>query len=117
MRILKPIIFVALFVTGPVMADPGQEIDHLLEYVRNTDCQYDRNGTIYIGSAARDHINMKYEYYKDEVKTAEDFIKYAATKSKMSGKKYRILCPGSDVEYASDWLLDELESYRKNQEK
>jgi len=114
---LKPIIFVIVFVAGSVMADPGQEIDHLLEHVRNTDCQYDRNGTIYNGSAARDHINMKYEYYKDEVKTAEDFIKYAATESKLSGKKYRILCPGSDVEYASDWLLDELELYRKNLEK
>ena len=94
--------------------DTQQEINHLLDYVANTDCQYDRNGSIYDGSEAWNHINMKYEYYKNDIDTTEDFIKYAATKSKMSGEKYKIHCPGEEPEYAGDWLLIELEIYRKN---
>lgn len=44
----------------------------------------------------------------------EDFIRYAATRSVMSGKKYRIHCPGDESEYAANWLLSELNKYRNN---
>ena len=102
---------------GSVLADTRQEIDHLLEFVANTDCQYDRNGTVHNGPEARDHINMKYEHYRKKVKTSEDFIKYSATKSMMSGRKYKIHCPGSKTMNASDWLLEELQHYRETSNK
>ena len=84
-----------IMLPGMLVADGQQqvtqnEIDHLLGFVANTACQYDRNGTIHNGPEARDHINRKYEYYKKNVKTAEDFVKYSATKSKMSGRSYKI---------------------------
>ena len=103
-----------MLIATSVFGDTQQEIDHLLGYVANTNCQYDRNGSIYDGSEARDHINMKYEYYKDKIETTEDFVKFSATKSKISGEKYKILCPGYEPVYASDWLIDELRIYRKN---
>ena len=92
-----------------------QEIDHLLNFVANTDCQYDRNGTIHNGPEARDHINRKYEYYKKDVKTAEDFVKYSATKSKMSGRSYKIHCASEEAVNSSEWLLQELQAFRESQ--
>ena len=114
MHFLQWAILMSILLALPANADMNQEIRHLLEYVENTDCQYDRNGHIYSGSEARDHINAKYDYYSDEIDTTEDFIMYAATKSMMSGKKYKIHCPDVEPVYAADWLLKELYNYRKN---
>lgn len=110
--VFRLLILITALLAGSVFADTPAEIDHLLSFVANTSCQYDRNGTIYEGAEARNHINMKYEYYKRKVKTAEDFIKYSATKSMISGRKYKIHCPGSETVNASDWLLEELHHYR-----
>ena len=112
MQVIRAIILTLLLVAVDVAADTQEEINHLLGFVANTPCKYERNGTLYDGSQARDHINMKYEYYRDKVKTTEDFIKYSATKSALSGKKYTIHCPGSEVMTASDWLLGELKAFR-----
>ena len=112
-HINKALILSLTLFAGSVLADTQQEINHLLGFVAKTNCQYDRNGTIHSGPEARDHINMKYEHYRKKVKTAEDFIKYSATKSMMSGKKYKIRCPGTEAVNASDWLLEELRHYRK----
>ena len=107
---------ILLFVLHGAVANANtqQEIDHLLDFVANTSCQYDRNGSIHTGLEAKDHINMKYQYYRKKIKTAEDFIKYSATKSKFSGRKYKIHCPGPDVMNTSDWLLEELYEYRNS---
>ena len=117
MRNLKLLMLTSMLIVASANADTQQEINHLLDYVANTDCQYDRNGRIYDGLEARDHINLKYEYYKDKIETTEDFIKYAATKSKLSGEKYKIHCPGYEPVYAGDWLLTELRIYRENNNK
>jgi hypothetical protein len=112
--ILKLIMFASVLIATSVFGDTQQEINHLLDYVANTDCQYDRNGQIFEGLVAWDHINMKFDYYKDKIETTEDFIKFAATKSKISAEKYKIRCPGYEPVYASDWLIDELKIFRKN---
>jgi hypothetical protein len=101
--------------TGAVIADTQQEINHLLEFVTNTSCQYERNGSVYDGVRAEQHIKRKYEYFKDKIKSAEDFIKYSATKSTMSGKQYKIHCENIATQNSSDWLLDELKKYRDGQ--
>ena len=114
---LKTLALSMALLAGSVLAGTQAEIDHLLDFVANTSCKYDRNGTIHDGPEARDHINMKYEYHKKKVKTTEDFIKFSATKSMMSGKKYQIHCPDSEAVFASDWLLDELKTFRENGKK
>ncbi len=88
------------------------EINHLLSYVANTQCQYDRNGTLHSGAEAVEHINKKYDYFKDDIQTTEDFIKYSATKSKMSGNFYYIRCHEKAALKSKDWLLNELKRYR-----
>jgi len=113
---LQSLILIIALLANSALAGTQKEIAHLLDFVAQTPCQYDRNGTIHTGQEARAHINMKYEYYKQRVKTAEDFIKYSATKSKISGKKYRIHCPDTGTMDASDWLLQELDRYRSSLE-
>jgi len=90
------------------------EITHLLSYVANTECDYNRNGTIHTGLAAVEHINKKYQYYSDKIESTEDFIKYAATKSKMSGQYYMIECNDLMPIKSRDWLLNELNNYRQS---
>lgn len=97
------------------VADTQQEIAHLLSFVETTSCKYERNGTMHGGREARDHMNRKYQHYRGKVKTTEDFIKYSATKSMISGKQYKIHCPDSETVNASDWLLTELQDYRRQQ--
>jgi len=110
--IFKLIVLLMLLPANIAAADTKQEIAHLLDFVANTPCIYERNGETYAGPEAWDHINRKYQYYQDKVKTAEDFITYSATKSKISGKNYKIRCPGSSVMNTNDWLLGELRRFR-----
>ena len=112
--ILKTVILMGL-VSSSAFAAPAntkQEIQHLLNYVANTDCQYERNGTIHTGGEAVKHIKKKYNYYSDDIESTEDFIKFSATKSKMSGKKYMIHCNDKQSITSKDWLLSELKNYR-----
>jgi len=96
-----------------VHASTQDEINHLLSFVASTDCKYERNGTMHNGKEAVEHINKKYAYYSDDIESTEDFIKYSATKSKMSGKFYKIHCSHKVPIKSQDWLLTELTVYRK----
>jgi hypothetical protein len=60
---------------------------------------FTRNGKEYTGVEALEHIRMKYDYVKSRVKTAEDFIEYAATKSRQEVP-------------TADWLKEELARFR-----
>lgn len=89
----------------------NQEIDHLLQYVENAGCTFIRNSKAYDGAEARAHIQKKYDYFKDSIKTTEDFITHAATKSTLSGKPYKVRCNDREM-LCAEWLNVELESFR-----
>jgi hypothetical protein len=113
-KILILLIFTSLQVANAdVPADQKQEIELLLDYVRQSDCLLKRNGSEHTGKKAVSHIQKKYDYFRDDIKTTEDFIKYSATKSTMSGKYYTIRCTGEEETRSSDWLLKELYRYRR----
>lgn len=105
------LICAVAFNTSHAFADTESEINHLLNYVETSPCTFIRNGSTHNGPDARDHIVKKYNYFKDRISTAEQFIEYAATKSTMSGKKYKVRC--DDNEYmTAQWLIDELHKFR-----
>jgi hypothetical protein len=56
-------------------------------------------------------MQRKYDYVKSYVDKTEDFIKYAATESSMSGKKYHVTCNGNK-QTSAEWLGNELTRYR-----
>lgn len=88
------------------------EVAHLLAFVKESACSIERNGKRYTGDEAQDHILKKYDYFRDKIRSTEDFIAYAATKSTMSGKNYLARCDGAPPVPTKDWLLAELNSYR-----
>lgn len=113
------ILLIFLFLPAAVIADvpPEQkyEVNHLLLFVKNSDCVLNRNGSEHRGKEAVKHIEKKYDYFVDDIKTTEDFIKYSATKSTMSGEFYKISCPGKKTIMVKTWLLDELKRYRETE--
>ncbi|GAA3928466.1 DUF5329 domain-containing protein [Litoribacillus peritrichatus] len=121
MNFLKLIPWASLFLafsvqSAPISATTEQEIAHLLLFVTSTPCQYERNGTLHNGVEAVAHIQKKYDYFKDDIESAEDFIEYSATESKMSGRKYQVHCDGAATQLSSEWLLTELRRYRQTSE-
>ncbi len=106
-------IFLPLFAIADLPSKQQKEVEHLLDFVRNSHCSIHRNGSKHSGKDAAKHIKKKYDYFIDDIKTTEDFIRYSATKSTMSGKLYEVMCPNKNTIYAKTWLLDELKSYRK----
>ncbi len=111
----RKLLRITVFLSGNAFADvPATqkgEVDHLLQYVELSNCVIDRNGTKHSGKEAVGHIQKKYDYFRDKIKSTEDFIDYSASKSTMSGKPYHVRCGGKTVT-TKEWLLDELRTYR-----
>lgn len=91
-----------------------QEIQHLFEFISQSDCIFIRNNTEYPAKEARDHMQTKYDYAKRWVGSAEQFIDRIATKSSISGNRYQIRCQGKLL-YTDKWLKQELARYRASQ--
>ncbi len=94
------------------------EIEHLLSYIEHSGCQFCRNGTWYDDTEkVRHHVELKYDYFmkKGQINSAEDFIKWAASKSEMSGKPYLVKSGNQPPILLSQWLFEELERYRKKE--
>src|SRR6478672_9719772 len=93
-------------------APAKDEIDHLLNFVAASSCTFVRNGTEYPSDKARDHLASKYQFAGSRITTAEEFIKYLATESSMSGELYPVKCGNTDALWGV-WLTNELNRYRK----
>ena len=114
------VIIVTFFPAGSTFANspsPGKPepleitIHYLLNYVTNSDKIFIRNNQKYSGSEAAGHMQKKYAHYQDKIKTPEDFIELAATKSLISGKPYLVIVDNNKV-LTAQWLLDVLTEYR-----
>ena len=90
------------------------EIEALLAKLRASGCQFNRNGSWYSGSEARDHLLRKLEYLEDKstVSSTEQFIEVAATKSSSSGKAYSVKCGGQSPVASQVWLTQQLPAIR-----
>ena len=88
-----------------------EEIAYLLDAIARSPCRFIRNGVAYEASEAHAHILKKYGYAKPWIKSAEDFIRLAATQSSTCGEPYRIRC-NVEVVLCADWLREALERYR-----
>ncbi len=75
----------------------------------------ERNRSKHDAQEAVENIQKKYDYYRDDIKTTEDFIERSATRSSLSGRAYKVLCPGEEPQPTADWLKEELSHYRKKQ--
>lgn len=93
-------------------ATPEEEIQRLLQYVRESNVTFIRNQQEYSSSEAADHMQKKREHFKAEIKSAEDFIRLAGTKSLMSGEPYVVKTADGQRLDSSPWLQAELDRFR-----
>lgn len=113
------LLLVLLFAVGvsadSFPRDQEREIEHLLDFVKHSDCTFVRNNSVYNGARAREHIQKKYIRVKKKIKelSAEQFIRYAASRSSWSQKLYLVHC-GVRTISSESWLLEELEYYRQS---
>jgi hypothetical protein len=112
---LKALALAILVLCAPPAraASPEAEIQHLLDFIAASPCAFIRNGVAYDGAEAVGHIKDKYDYYRDDIHSAEDFIALAASKSALSGKPYLVKCDGT-TEPAADWITRELGAFRQH---
>ncbi len=110
-----------LVCTGSVLAAPDvvtqREIDVLMDALQGSHCRFQRNGSWYGEREARAHLQRKYDYLakRNMIGSTEQFIERAASRSSMSGKPYRIACPGSPEQDASRWFGERLKQLRHPQ--
>lgn len=96
-------------------ARTDQEVQYLLEFIEESGCTFIRNGVSHDSSTARKHINKKYQHIRKRMGSAEDFVTYAASKSSITGTRYKVKC-GSRTMPSDDWLNKELRHYRESRE-
>lgn len=100
--------------TAAATGNTTREIVHLLGYLEQSGCQFNRNGTWYQGEEAARHIRTKYRFLvdRDLVETTEQFIERAGSESSLSGKPYLVRCGDAEPVPSTDWFLDKLSRMR-----
>jgi hypothetical protein len=122
-QFLMSVCFLATAVNLPSIAQTATlppaiqpEINHLLGLIEQSHCEFFRNGTWYTdGKAIREHAERKLRYFleKGKIKTTEDCIVWAGTRSEISGQPYRVRCGSNPPEPTAAWLTREIDKYRK----
>ena len=118
---MKPSALILAFILSVTLSlsdvngseDVDKVIKYLLDYVREADVIFIRNGKEHSPQAAAGHMEKKLEHFRDEIETPEDFIRLTGTKSILSGKPYLVRFPDGEEIKSKEWLEKALEQYRK----
>lgn len=113
-------LLLALVLAAPLapLAAPAttvqQEVNHLLEYIANSGCNFYRNGNWGAAALAAAHARTKFDYLSmhEEIGSAADFIAKAASQSSVTGLPYQVKCYGAAPVLTRAWLSEELARYR-----
>jgi Family of unknown function (DUF5329) len=113
LRVVLAAVFVFALTPKDVAAESlEQTISYLLDYVAKSDAVFIRNGQTHTPKEAVDHIKAKYEHFKGEIKTPEDFIRLSASKSLLSGQPYLVRTTDGKEMELSRWLTEALVKHR-----
>ena len=93
-------------------ADSDPEVEYLLEFVEQSGCDFERNGSVHDSADAADHLRLKYRRGGKYVNNADQFIDRLASESSWTGKKYTVTCDGV-TEPSGEWLHRALEEHRE----
>ena len=111
----RQLLIILLLWSGLAVASPTpdgvrQEIDALLMRLQDSGCQFNRNGSWYSGSQAREHLLRKLDYLEraTTVESTEQFIELAGSSSSRSGKAYEVRCGNDPPVKSSVWLTRQL---------
>ena len=84
------LLLLSLSALADVPPEQQAEVEHLIATLANSECVMIRNGKAHDGEEAADHVRRKYEHFRDEIDSTEDFIAYSATRSLISGRAYQV---------------------------
>jgi Family of unknown function (DUF5329) len=70
-----------------------------------------RNGSEYNGTEGAKHLRMKLGFAGERVKTAEDFVKYCASESSMSHRKYQVRTTDGKTTDAASYFYAKLREF------
>ena len=108
-----------LFLLTPCLLR-GEQIDtvdktvlHLIDHVAESGLTFIRNNDSYTAAEAARHMNKKYQHFRKDINTAEDFIERCASRSLLSGKAYLVINEQNEHVRTSEWLELELADYRE----
>ena len=94
---------------GSASISETSRIEYLLTVVASMhDAQFIRNGKAYDSASAVSHLRTKLQLAGGRVKTAEDFIRYCASESSVSGEPYEIHFADGRVVLSADFLRQKL---------
>ncbi len=84
--------------------DLESSVEYLMDQVARSELTFVRNGNPHTGPEAAEHMRKKYDHFRKDIYTPEDFIRLAATKSLLSGKPYTIVTTAGQEVPTADWL-------------
>ena len=111
--LLAALLFAPMMSAASAQTAADAEITSLIEAVRESGCEFNRNGSLHSAEAAAEHLEIKYSRGKRYADSAEAFIERLASKSSWSGKPYQMIC-GGEVQPAGDWLTSTLATIRSS---
>jgi len=97
---------------GAPSAKVDQTIQYLISYVSSSEMTFIRNAREYSAGEAAEHMSKKYQHFKGDIETPDDFIVRCATKSLLTGKPYLVVNKRGVESRTSNWLKTELTVYR-----
>jgi hypothetical protein len=108
------VLAVSVFLTAQIFAEESleQTIDYLFHYVETSKATFIRNGAEHTPAEAASHIKAKYEHFKNQIKTPEDFIRLSASKSLLTGKPYLVRTSDGKETQLDAWLTEALKAHR-----
>ena len=93
----------------------SDEIEHLLVYLKNSHCEFARNGTWYSARRGEEHLRSKYDALLKNgaaITTAESFIDQVASHSNVSGHPYMVRCGNDRAIESGSWFGEALQRLR-----
>ena len=104
----------ALLAHATPSATEEKLIDTLIQRVSKMSAMvFMRNGSEYNAADAAKHMQAKYDHFKKELVTAEDFIERCASRSEMTGQAYKVKLNNGTVRDANEFLNSELRTLRQ----
>lgn len=114
---MKSLICWLFLVTLAFSAEPAaptvdETVAYLIQHVADSKLTFIRNGSEHTSAEAADLMRKKFAYAKSAIKTPEDFIALAGTKSHLSGKPYLVKMADEKTVPSAEWLAEALKAYR-----
>ena len=119
MKLAALYVAIAFFAFLPLRAHAAPDareslaIAHLTQFVRESGLQFIRNSKSYSAEDAASHMDTKFIYARDRLKTAEEFIDYVASRSSITNKPYYVVTQDGKQHELGPWLYIELDKFRK----